>query len=65
MVRRRIRARLEFEPRDLWVGLYWEKRNIGELKRYDYYICVVPMLPIHVVYTRWNRISGFRKEEIA
>jgi hypothetical protein len=58
----RIEWRWEFQPRDLWVGVYWRvDDDPGETPwRYDYlgapfpprrvdvWICVVPCLPLHV-----------------
>jgi hypothetical protein len=35
---------LEFKPQDLWIGAYWKR--IGHCV--DVWICLVPMLPIHV-----------------
>lgn len=35
---------IEFNPHDLWIGLYW-KRYYGER---HFYVCVLPMLPIHI-----------------
>lgn len=37
-------VRFEFEPRDLWVGVYWKK----PLRRLHLYICLIPTLVIHV-----------------
>lgn len=37
------RWRLEFQPRDMWVGVY--------IARSDIYVCLVPMLVI-----RWRRL---------
>lgn len=34
---------IEFEPRDMWLGVYLDVKE-GELKRI--YICLLPMLPI-------------------
>lgn len=34
--------RIAFEPRDLWIGLFWSK--VGYVLRL--YICIVPCLPI-------------------
>ena len=35
---------LEFEPRDLWVGVYW-CRNRNQC---DIWICIIPCFPIHL-----------------
>jgi hypothetical protein len=38
-----------FEPRDLWVGLYWDyKAGVKRAFDLDLYICVVPTVPLHV-----------------
>ena len=39
---------IKFEPRDLWIGLFWQYRSSVESpsKWFDLYICIVPMLPI-------------------
>lgn len=43
-------AALEWEPRDVWVGVYWRRsRGRGVL---DVYVCVLPCLPIHLCL--WN-----------
>lgn len=50
-----MRIRLEWEPRDLWVGAFWNlvpgKRNpiTNRLETESHvYICLIPTLPIHV-----------------
>lgn len=39
------RVSIKFEPRDIWIGVYWNKpyKNINILW---IYICIVPMFPI-------------------
>jgi hypothetical protein len=45
--------KLKFEPRDVWVGVYWDKvRSIeSAYTRLDVYVCIVPMLPVRL---RWE-----------
>lgn len=38
-----------FEPRDIWVGLYWKRYP----QALDLFICIVPFLPIEV-YVEWH-----------
>lgn len=39
-------AQLEwfFEPRDIWVGLYWKRYPCAA----EFYVCVVPLFPIRL-----------------
>lgn len=46
-----FRMGFKFEPRDLWVGIYWTSSPICEPAEmwgssWWIYICVVPMLPL-------------------
>lgn len=49
-IKRRFLLSFYFEPRDLWIGIYWnkEKRIPYDL---DVYICIVPCLPIRLTWT--------------
>jgi len=59
---------LLFEPRDLWVGVYWTDtiyRALGIDNRYhettwrEVYICLVPCLPIKLLWKRpVDRVAG-------
>jgi hypothetical protein len=42
--------RVKFEPRDVWVGVYWNMAQSVEsaYKRLDLFICIVPLLPVHL-----------------
>lgn len=50
-----MRLKLKFEPRDLWVGIYWKTFWVRESltihrKLFRLYICVVPLFPISVTF---------------
>lgn len=34
---------VKFEPRDVWVGLYWDRRYDG----LHVYVCLIPMIVMH------------------
>lgn len=46
----RPEVKLKFEPRDLWVGVYWNLAESIEstYKRLDVYVCIVPTLPLRL-----------------
>ena len=35
---------VEFKVQDCWIGAYWKR----SARRFDLWICVVPMLPIRI-----------------
>jgi hypothetical protein len=35
----------EFEPRDVWVGLFWRRTDYW----LHFYVCMLPCVPLHVV----------------
>lgn len=55
-----MRVRIRFEPRDCWIGVFWrwtcpvhdaeaiEPGGLRYKKVWDVYICLVPMLPVHI-----------------
>jgi hypothetical protein len=51
---RRLGIFLKFDPRDLWLGLYWD---VGDFWA-DLYLVLIPMLPIHF---SWIRGLGDRE----
>lgn len=53
---------VKFEPRDLWVGIYWdwsprhEPDDIYDYSELKIYVCIVPMLPIRLTLT-WGGVQ--------
>jgi hypothetical protein len=41
-----------FEPRDLWVGLYWARPDVNWSHGVDIYVCIIPCLPLKVMWRR-------------
>jgi hypothetical protein len=42
--RPRLIVQWQFEPRDLWIGVFWRRTAIA----WHLYVCVIPLLPLHV-----------------
>lgn len=52
-----LRVRLEFVPRDVWVGAYWRRDTARDnapfaFDSYDLWLCLLPCLPLHVTWYR-------------
>lgn len=43
--------KIMFEPRDLWIGLYWNVKQIVAGDFIHFYICPIPMLVFHIYQT--------------
>jgi hypothetical protein len=43
-----MRPTIKFEPRDVWVGWFWDRRSDGT----HHYVCILPMLVIHWIRRR-------------
>ena len=40
------KIRAVFNPRDLWVGVYWNYDRDGQSKRFIMRVCLVPFFPV-------------------
>jgi len=48
----RLTAKWLWEPRDIWIGVFWN-RTSGERLLNDYlliYVCIIPCLPIAIAW---------------
>ena len=47
----RWRVRVYWEPRDCWIGVYWDRKPTHDIRKlfvWDVYICLVPCIPIRI-----------------
>lgn len=60
---------LEFKAADMWIGAYWTHRKNFPMTRWtrtDVWLCIVPMLPIHLtLYLPMRRVEGATKGDVA
>lgn len=40
----RLKAQFQFEPRDCWIGLFWQRTEVA----FHLYVCLIPLVPLHV-----------------
>lgn len=47
-----VKVNIQWEPRDLWVGLFWRRTELA----LHVYLCLVPCFPFHVsiLRARWR-----------
>jgi len=49
-----MNIKLEFKPQDLWMGVFWkdtiEGAKVPIKVRWDLWICLIPMVPIHITW---------------
>jgi hypothetical protein len=48
MVSNRWHIQCKFEPRDIWVGLYWNVEGSPWPRCWHFYICLLPCCLIHI-----------------
>ncbi len=58
-----MKAKLYFEPRDMWIGVFWKAGHSGaeQVDRYrdriwtewHAYICIIPMICLRLTWRRW------------
>jgi len=51
----KIKIGVRFEPRDLWIGVYWNRFECAGGKYLDVYICLIPMFPICLHYAEMKQ----------
>jgi hypothetical protein len=46
----RINFSIKFVINDIWIGVYWKNKYWwGGRWRMDFYICILPTIPIHLI----------------
>ncbi len=38
--------KIDFNPHDIWIGIYWKRYSV--IGFWDIYICIIPMFPIRI-----------------
>lgn len=41
-------CRFKFKPQDCWIGVYWRTSHLALADKLDVWICLLPMLPLHI-----------------
>lgn len=49
--------KIKFEPRDWWIGVYWDKNGRvttidNDWDIYHVYVCIIPCFPIYFTFKR-------------
>lgn len=40
----RLKAQFQFEPKDWWIGLFWQRTDVA----LHLYVCLIPLVPLHI-----------------
>lgn len=61
-----VSVRPRFILRDAWVGVYWKHDDeyVEPAQRLDVYICVLPALPIHLMFLRSGLLAQWQRDRI-
>lgn len=46
---REYRFTLIFEPRDLWIGVFWDGWKTMDQTMFEVYVIIIPTLPLKIV----------------
>lgn len=49
-----LTAQLQFQPQDLWLGVYWKTQRSSQLLCWVFFICLVPCFPLRLDLS-WSR----------
>jgi hypothetical protein len=54
-----LKIELIWEPRDLWIGIFW--RNMGDCSKtvLHAYVCFIPCVPIHIRIKKLKKSTRF------
>lgn len=55
-----MNIRIKFEPRDLWLGVYWKHGGTIQWPVVYVYVCLLPCLPIILTLPRFLRWDVYR-----
>ncbi len=51
-----VTARFELKLQDLWIGVYWRRRE----HQIDIWLCLLPCVPLHITWLSRNASSHCR-----
>jgi len=59
----RLKVQIQFEPRDMWIGLFWRvTRDVpAPASIVHLYVCLIPCFPLHLTWLRDGDATAARK----